>query len=126
MQTIKVYTPIDIKGYDIYIGSDQRIATVEENEDRAQDVAILLKTTKGEDVFRPNWGVDWFSVFAMPTDAVLEDALRSAFKDFPDLIGITEITVLSRNYSTRTMIIRLVLNFTTGPIIVETTVGQTI
>ena len=126
MKTFKLVsdiTPQHIWDYDLYIGTDNQLHMVDSNEAIAQDVAVLLRTLLGEDIFHPNFGVDWLSVFEVPTDAVIESAITNALKDYPGLRRIISIEVTDRDYSARTMTINLTLDFTTGPIVITTSVG---
>lgn len=67
-----------------------------------QDIEMILKTVKGDNIFFESMGIPWLQIIQMPSKRNVKNAIVNALKDYPMNIQIENINV-DENHKDRTM-----------------------
>ncbi len=90
---IEIERTFKLTNDDIVIDNTRNIALIEGNDKLVQDFDVLLRTEKGEDIFRTEFGMGSLSMINEPTEENIVGRVRDALNLYRFTQVIEDVTV---------------------------------
>src|SRR6056297_2442408 len=82
--------------------TDNTFSIIKGNDKTLQDIEMVVKTVKGENIFYEQMGIPWLQIMQNPTENNVRNAIISALNQSPLNVALEEINI-DNDYENRVM-----------------------